>query len=478
MKRRWTGFLAAVVILVSSCLPALSTIAAEKEETASRAAAYTAGMERKQADYTVIYTARDGENETVLAKEIFRAPVGETVNIQHKDFKNYAREAGQDMTILVTADGRAVKKVHYTRLFYDRIVFRTEGTYISPIYGWAGRDISDDIAKIKDPVRPGYVFRGWDREIPSVMPEGEYVINALWEPGESRYTVLRWMENAEDEGYTLLGDTEVRTAQTGTVVTASQADIDRAGIMADWFPDSDYYKDYYGFDYARCEDVEVTADGRAVLNLYYDREIWTINLHEEAAHESEASDSLVPNDDIWYTAQGKYGAPLPDDFPTMEEMEAYYMGKTQFQDVQFLGVRDEFEAVSRHLDTFYFQDLAVGNHTFDAYPWLERDSYPVYVTYLKESADGRFRKVRVESAQVDKNPAVYGAEITVLHPKGLTCEGGWYTTGNSVEECEQKEKIPISDGQILSDGKCVFRNVGSHLPRSSTKGSDAARSME
>ena len=92
MKRRWTGFLAAVVILVSSCLPALSTIAAEKEETASRAAAYTAGMERKQADYTVIYTARDGENETVLAKEIFRAPVGETVNIQHKDFKNYARE--------------------------------------------------------------------------------------------------------------------------------------------------------------------------------------------------------------------------------------------------------------------------------------------------------------------------------------------------------------------------------------------------
>ena len=452
MKRRWTGFLAAVVILVSSCLPALSTIAAEKEETASRAAAYTAGMERKQADYTVIYTARDGENETVLAKEIFRAPVGETVNIQHKDFKNYAREAGQDMTILVTADGRAVKKVYYTRLFYDRIVFRTEGTYISPIYGWAGRDISDDIAKIKDPVWPGYVFRGWDREIPSVMPEGEYVINALWEPGESRYTVLRWMENAEDEGYTLLGDTEVRTAQTGTVVTASQADIDRAGIM-----------DYYGFDYARCEDVEVTADGRAVLNLYYDREIWTINLHEEAAHESEASDSLVPNDDIWYTAQGKYGAPLPDDFPTMEEMEAYYMGKTQFQDVQFLGVRDEFEAVSRHLDTFYFQDLAVGNHTFDAYPWLERDSYPVYVTYLKESADGRFRKVRVESAQVDKNPAVYGAEITVLHPKGLTCEGGWYTTGNSVEECEQKEKIPISDGQILSDGKCVFRNVGSHL---------------
>ena len=114
-----------------------------------------------------------------------------------------------------------------------------------------------------------------------------------------------------------------------------------------------------------------------MLNLYYDREIWTVNLHEEAGHESGTSDSLLPNDDIWYTASGKYGSQLPDDFPTMEEMEAYYTGKTQFKDVQFLGVRDEFEAVSRHLDTFYFQDLAAGNHTFDAYPWLERDSYPV-----------------------------------------------------------------------------------------------------
>lgn len=85
------------------------------------------------------------------------------------------------------------------------------------------------------------------------------------------------------------------------------------------------------------------------------------------------------------------------------------------------------------------------------------------MTYLKESADGTFRKVRVESAQVDKDPAVHGAEITVLHPKGLTCEGGWYTTGSSIEECEQKERIPISADQIHSDGKCVFRNVGSHL---------------
>ena len=81
------------------------------------------------------------------------------------------------------------------------------------------------------------------------------------------------MENAEDDGYTLLGEKEIRTAETGSMVTASEEDIERAGEMADWFPDSEYYGDYYGFDYARCDDAVVTADGKAVLNLYYDREI-------------------------------------------------------------------------------------------------------------------------------------------------------------------------------------------------------------
>ena len=44
------------------------------------------------------------------------------------------------------------------------------------------------------------------------------------EPGESQYTVLRWMEHAEDEEYSLLGDQEetakivVRTAAAGIAV--------------------------------------------------------------------------------------------------------------------------------------------------------------------------------------------------------------------------------------------------------------------
>ena len=401
MRRR----AAFALLLLSLCVPAMHV---------------SAEAGGGQAEYTVEYIARDQGAETLLARETYRAPAGRRVNVPHRDFDHCKKEPGQDMTILVAADGKGTKKIYYTRLFYDRVTFQTEGTYIPPLYGWAGQDIRDQIGAVEEPVRQGYIFQGWDQELPEVMPEGETVLKALWEPGESQYTVLRWMENAEDEGYSLLGETEVRTARTGSRVTASREDVERAGEMADWFPDSEYYGDYYGFDYARCDDTVVTADG-------------------------------------------KYGAPLPEDFPSYDEMEKHYMERTQHQDMEFLGVRDEFEATGRHLDSFYFQDLALGNHTFDAYPWLERDSYTVYLTYFKERSDGTYRKVRQESVQVDKDPTVYGAEVTVLHPKGLTCEEGWYTTGASPEACEQGNRIPISPLQIQADGKCVFRGVSSHI---------------
>ena len=80
------------------------------------------------------------------------------------------------------------------------------------------------MSRIPEPERPGYIFLGWEPELPETMPEGELTVHALWEPGESQYTVLRWMEHAEDEEYSLLGDQEetakiaVRTAAAGIAV--------------------------------------------------------------------------------------------------------------------------------------------------------------------------------------------------------------------------------------------------------------------
>ena len=134
-----------MLTLVFLCLPVLGVSAAPQERTA---------------DYTVEYIGRGDGTEQTLGKKTFRALAGETVNVETEDFANYEREPGQDMTLLVTADGTAVKKIYYTRIFYDRIVFQTQGSYIPPVYGNRGDDIREEMSRIPEPVRPGFIFPG------------------------------------------------------------------------------------------------------------------------------------------------------------------------------------------------------------------------------------------------------------------------------------------------------------------------------
>lgn len=109
------------------------------------------------------------------------------------------------------------------------------------------------------------------------------------------------------------------------------------------------------------------------------------------------------------------------------------------------------------------QDLAKMDHTFDAYPWIDGSAHSIFVTYFVERSDGTFRRVGEESVRIEKDPDVYGAEVTVFHPDGLTCEEGWYATGSSPEACETGAKIPVLPEQMQGDGACVFRHVGSFL---------------
>ena len=95
MKKMRKGT-AVLLLLLSLCVPAVDV---------------SADVGNGLAEYTVEYIARDGETETLLARETYRAPAGRTVNVPHREFDNYIKEAGQDMTLPVTADGKAEKKI-------------------------------------------------------------------------------------------------------------------------------------------------------------------------------------------------------------------------------------------------------------------------------------------------------------------------------------------------------------------------------
>ena len=62
--------------------------------------------------------------------------------------------------------------------FYT-ITFNTNGgSEISPIEGYAG----DSVGTVPDPTRTGYRFVGWDKTVPSVIPDYDLQVNAIWEP--------------------------------------------------------------------------------------------------------------------------------------------------------------------------------------------------------------------------------------------------------------------------------------------------------
>lgn len=271
--------------------------------------------------YTVVY---EGYNPaTNQAVELDRitgyAPEGTQVPVEYKEFFGYDKDSVDDMSLMVTADGKATKTLRYTLKDEPYIIFRTQGSYVAPISEAAETDISEQIKAITEPTREGYIFQGWEYDgavyktaaglanVLSTMPPVLTYVNAVWKPGEANYTVLTWFQNAEDDGYTLYANQETRSGMVGVSVTATPTD-EAKGVN-----DEDAVgNDYYGFNYSRCEDTTIAADGSAVLNLYFDREIWKIHFMEE------------DNETVWNTIEGKYMSLIGDKLPTQEELRKHY----------------------------------------------------------------------------------------------------------------------------------------------------------
>ena len=138
----------------------------------------------------------------------------------------------------IAADGSTVFRVYYDRNYYSVIFDLGEGGYgVEPIYAKY-----ETVYRIDQPQRMGYTFLGWARtsadsslgeegvdwnyidadgnEITKaqatasenlVQLEGDQYVpakntyyQAVWQPGTSSFTVIYWIENAEDNGYTAL----------------------------------------------------------------------------------------------------------------------------------------------------------------------------------------------------------------------------------------------------------------------------------
>lgn len=308
----------------------------EEDTTVSVFYTYTENMY----DYTVVYQGYDpstGETKE-LGRVVGQAPAATKISIEYKQFDGYLKDVTEEMSLTVTADGKAEKILTYTKQSDPYIIFTTYGTYVEPILAPPGSNIEDKLSGVPVPERAGYSFdcwytlkegvdpEGWTwnpkdvawtaadgqelAERISTMPEQDLVVYAHWVPKEVEYTVVVWFEDLDGD-YVIHSNDETRKALTESTVTASKQDIANGQNDAEG-------GEFFGFDYSHSDDTVVAGDGTSVLNVYYDRESWTITLHKAPGTYTSEEDS------VWLTFEGKYGDTVPEDFPDYQEYADYY----------------------------------------------------------------------------------------------------------------------------------------------------------
>ena len=301
----------------------------EEDTTISVFYTYTENMY----DYTVVYEGYDpstGETKE-LGRVVGQAPAATKIPIEYKQFDGYLKDVTEEMSLTVTADGKAKKILTYTKQSDPYIIFTTYGTYVEPILAPPGTNIEDKLSGVPVPERAGYSFdcwyalkegvdpEGWTWNLKDVawtaadgqelaeristMPEQDLVVYAHWVPKEVEYTVVVWFKDLDGD-YVIHSNDETRKALTESTVTASKQDIANGQNDAEG-------GEFFGFDYSHSDDTVVAGDGTSVLNLYYDREEWTVTLHNA-------------DGSVWKVFKGNYGDTMPEDFPDYQEYADYY----------------------------------------------------------------------------------------------------------------------------------------------------------
>ena len=218
--------------------------------------------------YTVKHLLQntDGKTYTEDASETIDGTTGTTTVAAARAYKGFtSQEVSQAK---VNADGSTVVEIKYDRNSY-RLTWNTDGgSYVEPsdiLYGAS-------ITLPKEPTKLGYTFKGWNN-CPATMPAEDTTVTAKWEINtRAAYRIIYWQESLETPG-----TYEMAKNKNG------EADIvDGTEVVGKNISYSVEKNRYNGFEPAvekNKGDIQITADGQAVKNIYYNRKTYTIKFY-------------------------------------------------------------------------------------------------------------------------------------------------------------------------------------------------------
>ena len=250
--------------------------------------------------YTITFDTDGGSEVAAITQDY-----GTAVTAPENPTKTGYTFAGWDKTIPATMPANHVEiKANWKANTYS-ITYELDGGTMNSqpathTYGTA--------TTIPNPTKVGYDFAGWqvngtDKGKKLTLGATDYTaditLTATWKAGTAtQYTVNHYQQNADDNGYTLK-DTETLKGTTGGQTAATA-------------------KTYTGFEPAKSFDqAEIKADGSTVVNIYYDRQTFTVTF--------DVGEGGTLNDDASKTF--KYGQSFDAQTPTRTDyaFEGWYL---------------------------------------------------------------------------------------------------------------------------------------------------------
>ena len=154
------------------------------------------------------------------------------------------------------------------------------------------------------PTKPGYTFDGWytDEDLKTPASFGSITASttlyAKWTAGtETKYTVIHFWENANDDGYSYK-ESETKTGTTGGTTNATA-------------------KIYPGFTAQTITQQDIKGDGSTIVSVKYKRNVYEVKFYSNSGW-------FRPSDE--YTnlrITAKYGAYIGNQWPTVDGSNAW-----------------------------------------------------------------------------------------------------------------------------------------------------------
>ncbi len=164
------------------------------------------------------------------------------------------------------------------------------GSYVAPQF------VTGNTIQPADPARPGFSFEGWYEESGNRFTFGSPLTSnitliAHWTSNTStKYTVIHWQENADNNEYALR-ESEEKSGATGAPTSAAA-------------------KSYQGFTAQTITQQTINGDGSTIVNVYYKRNVYEVKFYVDKGWWSY---NWEENTDYRITA--KHGANISKKWP-------------------------------------------------------------------------------------------------------------------------------------------------------------------